>query len=318
MLPDNHLEESNIQRDLFGNIIEKDELLKNKFGIIPFSVLDTKTAEWKKRKKLWLRKGIKSEIGRHEDLIGFKRIYSKGKDRLFEERSSSIFCPVLTELMYRWFCTENGKIIDPFAGGSVRGIVSNYLDYHYTGIELREEQVDENNIQATNILLNKVKPEWICGDSEIVLNQFENEYFDFVFTCPPYFDLEKYSDKKEDLSNMDFDEFLCKYGNILNRAITKLKHNRFMCIVIGDVRDKDRVRNWYRNLVGLTKNIVLENESMHFYNDIILLEGIGTSAMRVELAFMKRKIVKIHQNILVFYKGDNVNDIRDEFHTKKT
>jgi DNA modification methylase len=309
-----NLNDFNVQKDLFGNVIEKDELLKEKFGIIPFSILDTKTSEWKKRKKLWLQKGIKSEIGRHDDLMKFKRVYSKGKKRLFENRSTSVFDPVLTELMYRWFCIENGEILDPFAGGSVRGIVANYIGYKYTGIELREEQVSENILQAEDILKTHVKPTWICGDSEEVLNGFEKERYDFIFTCPPYYDLEIYSDKKEDLSNMSFDEFSLKYKAILKLSAERLKYNRFLCIVISDVRDKDRMHNWYRNLVGFTKNVLLEVDDMHLYNELIYLEGIGTSAMRVDLAYSKRKIVKIHQNVLVFYKGINVNDIRDEFH----
>jgi DNA modification methylase len=297
--------------DLFGNIIQNDVLLKDKFGIIPFSVLDSKSAEWKKRKKIWLSKGIKSEIGRNDDLLGFKRVYSKGNKRLFEERNTSIFCPVLTELIYRWFCIKNGKILDPFAGGSVRGIVANYLGYKYTGIELREEQVKSNIEQANDILKNI--PNWIIGDSEYILQNNINELYDLIFTCPPYFDLEVYSSLKSDLSNMDFDNFKIKYENILNSSISKLKNNRFICIVIGDVRDKDRTQNWYRDLIGLTKNILLKNNNVHLYNDIIMLDNIGTSAMRVEQAFSKRKLVKIHQNILVFYKGNNVNDIKREF-----
>jgi len=299
--------------DLFGNVIEKDVLLKDKFGIIPFSVLDSKSVEWKKRKKIWLSKGIKSEIGRDDDLMGFKRVYSKGNKRLFEERNTSIFCPVLTELMYRWFCIKKGKILDIFAGGSVRGIVSNYLGYDYYGIELRGEQVKSNIEQGLDILGDINCPKWIVGDSENILDNNCEQEFDMIFTCPPYFDLEVYSKLPDDLSNMNYEDFKYKYKRIFHKAIDKLKNNRFICIVIGDVRDKDRVRNWYRDLIGLTKNIILEKPNVHLYNEIILLDNIGTSAMRVSQAFTKRKVVKIHQNILVFYKGDNVNDIRDEF-----
>jgi len=65
---------------------------------------------------------------------------------------TSIFDPVLCELMYKWFCPANGKIFDPFAGGSVRGIVANYLGYHYTGIDLSKNQIESNRQQARKIL----------------------------------------------------------------------------------------------------------------------------------------------------------------------
>jgi len=54
---------------------------------------------------------------------------------------TSIFDPVLTELAYRWFCPQGGSILDPFAGGSVRGIVAAHLGYQYTGLDLRSEQI---------------------------------------------------------------------------------------------------------------------------------------------------------------------------------
>ncbi len=40
------------------------------------------------------------------------------------QSGTSIFDPVLCELAYRWFCPPGGLILDPFAGGSVRGIVA--------------------------------------------------------------------------------------------------------------------------------------------------------------------------------------------------
>jgi hypothetical protein len=55
--------------DLFGNEIIRDELLRDKFIEPPFSILDTKSGNWQKRKKLWINKGIKSEVGRDSKAI---------------------------------------------------------------------------------------------------------------------------------------------------------------------------------------------------------------------------------------------------------
>lgn len=64
----------------------------------------------------------------------------------------SIFDPVLTELAYRWFSPPGGHVLDPFAGGSVRGIVASALGRPYTGVELRPEQVAANQAQADTIV----------------------------------------------------------------------------------------------------------------------------------------------------------------------
>ena len=55
--------------DLFGQPIIEDVILRNKFIEPPFSVLDTKSGNWQKRKKQWKELGIKSEIGRNSSVI---------------------------------------------------------------------------------------------------------------------------------------------------------------------------------------------------------------------------------------------------------
>ena len=41
-----------------------------------------------------------------------------------EQSGTLIFDPVLCEIAYRWFCPKGGVVLDPFAGGSVRGIIA--------------------------------------------------------------------------------------------------------------------------------------------------------------------------------------------------
>ena len=173
------------QKDLFGNPIIKDVLLRDKFIEPPFSVLDTKGSNWQKRKRQWKSLGIQSEIGRNVKTFG-KFTSNQGKKNRFDKISTSIFDPALCEVLYNWFCKKNGTILDCFAGGSVRGIVANKLGYKYTGIEIRQEQVNSNREQALNILEINNQPQWYVGDSNNLLDDFTNE-FDFVFITTPKF-----------------------------------------------------------------------------------------------------------------------------------
>ena len=50
-----------------------------------------------------------------------------GGESAATQSGTSIFDPVLCELAYRWFCPPGGVVLDPFAGGSVRGIVASKL-----------------------------------------------------------------------------------------------------------------------------------------------------------------------------------------------
>ena len=261
--------------------------------ITPFSVLDTRTKEWKKRKEHWITTyGIQSELGR-EDI--------ESKTQFWESTSNvSIFDPVLCELMYDWFVPKEGKILDPFAGGSVRGIVAEEMGYSYTGIDLSETQILANQKQSN-------KPLWIHGDSDFELFKLEADY-DFVFTCPPYYDLEVYSDSTKDLSTMNVLNFDKKYDNIIYKSALKLKDNRFFGIVVSEVRNPSTTGNYsignYRKLVSKTIQMC-ESHGLKFYNDMVLFNS-QHQASRVGKTYFdrNRKIPSVHQNILIFVKGN--------------
>ncbi len=308
------------QQTLFDAEIYKIQEIENqktslcdKFLIPPFSTLDTRQGYWQNRKKMWQTLGIKSELGRDATTFNMKDWADK---KALEGNSvgslpidTSIFDPVLCEIMYKWFCPVGGKIFDPFAGGSVRGIVANTLGYQYVGIDLSEKQVEANYVNAKELLCDFNKLKWINDDSLNVNNYIEDDSVDMIFTCPPYFDLEVYSDKPNDISNMEFEDFKFTYQAILRKAFRKLKNNRFGIVVIGDVRDKN---GFYRNLIDITKQAIV-NEKIGFYNDIILLNSLASASLRAEGQFSaSRKVVKVHQNVLVFYKG-NQKDIRNNY-----
>lgn len=213
---------------------------------------------------------------------------------------------MLCEVVYNWFCPENGFVYDPFAGGSVRGVVAELLNRKYVGIDLSEKQVDANQINADKL---NVCPAWYCDDSRNVDRYIDDETMDFVFSCPPYHNLEKYSNHPLDLSNMNYTDFLTAYADIIFKACRKLKNNRFAVFVVGDIRNN---KGAYRDFISETKRL-FQSEGLCLYNEIILLEQFGTAPMRAGNVFKaKKKLLKVHQNVLVFYKGD-INKISETF-----
>jgi hypothetical protein len=212
---------------------------------------------------------------------------------------TSIFDPVVCEIAYRWFCPPGGTVLDPFAGGSVRGIVASRLGRRYVGIELRSEQVAANMAQL--YLADGPTPQWRVGDArEIARHAFDVEA-DLVFSCPPYWNLERYSDDPADLSNMGREEFFAAYGAIIRGTVERLRTDRFAVWVIGDVRDDD---GCYVNLPGRTVE-AFEAAGARFYNDAILVTAVGSLPVRVGRQFeVSRKLGRTHQNVMVFVKGD--------------
>lgn len=213
---------------------------------------------------------------------------------------TSIFDPVLTELAYTWFTARGARILDPFAGGSVRGIVASKLHRLYTGVDLRPEQIAAN-VEQGQLITPDNPPEWIAGDSRDI-TQLTEGGFDFVFTCPPYADLEVYSDDPRDISTMEYGEFRDAYRQIIHDSCRMLHEDRFACIVVGEVRDK-RTGGYY-DFVGDTVRAFVD-AGLTYYNELILVTAIGSLPVRAGRQFRAgRKIGKTHQNVLVFVKGD--------------
>ncbi len=298
------------ERQLFEIEAPPPVSLADKFGVPPMSVLDRRGGEWQDRKRRWGSLGMQSELGRD---AGASKSMVEGDHfmaRLLRGETGdmgamlgggvSIFDPVVCELAYRWHTLPGDRILDPFAGGSVRGIVASTLARWYVGIDLRGEQVAANEAQAH--LGSDVAPRWIQGDSARLSDHLDPaDEFDLVFSCPPYAELEVYSDNPRDLSRMPYEEFRDAHARIIAAATARLRNDRFAAWVISDVRDK---RGAYRGLVVDTIR-AFEAAGLSFHNDAVLLDQVGTAAVRAERPFRAtRKLTRVHQHLLIFVKGD--------------
>lgn len=146
-------------------------------------------------------------------------------------------------------------------------------------------------------------PEWVVGDSSQIgdLDPLAGEQADLWFSCPPYGDLEVYSDDPADLSTMSWDEFLEAYRAIVRDSAEMLADDRFAVIVVGDFRDN---KGFYRNFVSETIR-AFEDAGLRLYNEAVLVTNLASLILRVGKQFdHSRKLGKSHQNVLTFVKGD--------------
>lgn len=310
--------------------------LFDRFVVPPFSILDTRKGYWQDRKKKWY--DIIGDMGesRNDTLvtsleIKYKDLYQRTREHrkecglsfkeyidkyvsqedLEKEQAKivaqgvSILDPVMAEIVCRWFGQENGTAFDCFAGDSVFGFVAAHLGNDFTGIELRDKQAALNNERVEGM-----KARYICDDGQNVAQHIEPESQDLLFSCPPYFDLEKYSDLPNDASNQgSYEDFIKILENAFTGAVSCLKQNRFAAICVGDVRDKNT--GFYYDFCGDIKRIFKQN-GMRLYNEIILVEQTASTALRASRYMDSRKVAKTHQHLLVFFKGDP-KKIKKEF-----
>lgn len=265
--------------------------LADRYTIPPFSVLDARSGTWRSRRAEW------------DECLGDVSATRDGKygtisDGLFlaYNGGTSNFDPVLAEVMMRWFCPSGGKVLDPFAGEQTKGYVAGTLGFEYHGCDIRPEQVAVDR-EATQGLFGV---SYYCGDSNEIDGIIAERGFDLVLTSPPYYDLEVYS--KSDMSALpSYGDFMAELSNIFGRCCSMMKEDAFFVVKVGEIRDKKT--GVYRGFVQDTIDAATAH-GLKYYNELILLQPVGTARLRANKMMQTRKVVRVHQTVLVFYRGD--------------
>ena len=278
--------------------------LHDKYIVPPFSVFNTHQPYWRDRLIKWRDLGVYTANGRVAGKAYDNRRMDKRKKNEQYHNGTSSFNPVICEVVYRWFLPKDKhRILDPFAGGIVRGAVASILKHEYTGFDVNPVQVDSNYAEYA-----KVSEKYEIHGSTRWLNYdcrkyVSHEKYDLIFTCPPYYNLEIYSDLQEDLSTKaTYEEFLKDYQQIIEHTYDLLDDDCFSVWVVSDVRDKTTTE--YYGLVADTIKLH-QQAGFKFYNEIILYNDTGNLAITSGDYLNKaRKVGRQHQNILVFFKGD--------------
>lgn len=220
------------------------------------------------------------------------------KDSIFTGTHSIFPIPLMEYLILRYAGPIGSKILDPFAGGPPRAIASSLMGMEYHGVDVRQEQIDENKAILKGLELENIH--YYHDDARFL--SFKAADFDVAITCPPYSHVEVYSDEPDDISTFDYPEFDAAMLLSAYAQFQKLKPGAFSIIVVGNFRDKvtkelidfrgDTVRN-FRD-VGFV-----------FWEDIILSKNFGSAASRAANAWRGMKLVRRHEHALVFKKPAN-------------
>src|SRR5258706_6142726 len=216
--------------------------------------------------------------------------------------SHSVFPAPLAEwITLRYGGIPGGLILDAFAGGPPRAIVAALMGYRYLGYEIRQEQIDENTRTLSRLgCMDSVS--YICGDGTLLRGASDNS-FDFGLTCPPYYDLEQYSDLPNDLSNLpDYETFDKAMLNCAKAHFRVMKPGSFTCIVVGDFRrggNKDE-----NELISFSSDTIInfKRSGFMFWQNVILSKNFASAAVRAGTSWSGKKLVPRHEHLLGFRK----------------
>jgi len=234
-------------------------------------------------------------------------ITDKGKDL---NGNASVLDPALCEIIVKMFMPKNGvRIYNPFGGGVQMGFVAGGCGYEYLASEIRQNQCDANNAICQDFYNVK----WVKSDSSKYIPK-NPEKFDLIFSCPPYYKVEKYIDydgKSPDgeLNTLPtYDEFRDLLFEGYKKAISVMNDNTFFVVMTGDSRDS---KGGYYGCEA-EHELFFKSQGLHIYNRIVYLESEFTRRATAKKTLNSRKYPKCEQKVYAFFKGDP-NKIKDLF-----
>jgi hypothetical protein len=218
-------------------------------------------------------------------------------DSIYTGTHSVFPAPLIEWILLRYGGPTGGHVLDAFAGGPPRAVVSSLMGFHYTGFEIRQEQIDEN-IKLLNELGLSGRAHYKLSDGRFLDNC--NDLFDCALTCPPYWNLEEYSDLDTDLSNCKtYEEFNAGMAFCAHSHYPLMKPGAFVCIVVGPFRDKKT-----KELIDFPGHTIENFREVGFiyWQQIVLIKNFASAAVRSTNAWAGRKLVPSHEFLLVFRK----------------
>lgn len=185
------------------------------------------------------------------------------------------YIPQLAQQLYERFTKKGDIVLDMFFGSGTSGIEAINMQRRCIGVELKDELAEKVSEKFTpKQLVTDVNI--ICADStsqqandkiQARLDIMGRDKAQFLVLHPPYDDIIKFSDKKEDLSNCSStEEFYDMFERVAKNGYDMLEKGRFAALIIGDSYKNSQIQplgfecmRRMNNLGFITKSIIVKD-----------------------------------------------------------
>jgi len=278
------------QSEMFGiEQVDEFKVAKDRYGIWPVTVWDCNMQDQKTRK-------LKALIGDR----GQAREGSQKGGGCYQD-FPSIFNPAVASWILNCFAPDSGTCFDPFAGGGTRAIMAAKHGLQYVGVELRANEALETRRRAeANDCTSSV--DIMVGDARDCTADMDAGVMDFLITCPPYWNLEKYDGGPGDLSMIeDCDAFFEQMAIVVRECYRLLRPGALACWVIGLHRHPDGT------LAPLHHSLshIHAQAGFALQEEIVLSHKNNGAVQRVgNFERGKRRLIRTHEYVMVYRKPE--------------
>ncbi len=281
-----------LEDGILENFIKANE----RYGNWPLSVWEIKDASVEDRALKSKAKGVGDAGSAREGSFPASGLYKGAEGRGQDGAVVSIFPPRVATNILTMFAPKEGLVYDPFAGGGTRAVLAAKAGLDYLGVEIREEEVEHlKGLIARHKVGDRV--DIVHGDSR-KRNSIESECADFLYTCPPYWNLEQYEGGPGDISMMDYEGFLKALAGIISNCHRILKPGSLACWVVGLHRTEDK-----NHLLPLHHHIALLHTNLGFtFKEEIIIHRNNPMALQRVGNFERgnKLLIRVHEYCLIF------------------
>jgi len=222
------------------------------------------------------------------------------------------FAPQIPNQMIRRYSKEGDTVLEMFMGSGTTLFECETLNRNYIGFDINDEIIKfvEEKMQGVDSIKYFIHDCDICDGEKVSdaitsdLKSLGKRTVDHIIIHPPYLDIIRFTDRKEDLSNThDLKPFIDQFILALENCWQFLKSGKYVSLVIGDIyRDSEVIPLGFYLMYAIKKHFKCKLKGIVIKDMVGNRAKLGIESLWRYRALKSDNFLFKHEYLFVFKK----------------